>query len=405
MPKKHVIFESWWPKIVIHQGQQSKGKYSFEGQYTCMYLFLKIWNKERASCAKSQQQIKPVRADTDAGKALLTSSAIPQLVSIEHTLQKHLFLSNPKRELKAIFETTLKIFLLVKTFKNRSGLFPFWQRPEASFPSNALQRRCSTHQYMEIFVSTRCCLPWHCFSIKAGSSLLMLLNPILACAWRSSVYRNTIARQEVKSAGRQEVTRCRQTLPDQCQNLSPQFTWLNHITPAGSTGTWFHSRTSKQIWALMKEVSSSTHQCDKLQALPFCTFKTAKQATQGSFVPQNAVRVTQRQLFLSLHSPACSCPQPGGKQIIQALRGKTNSPWARFQGVKQTLHEPGSKTVVKAESWALANSKFTSQQVCALQKGVTAGVWVSWALPWGQPQTFIHTHTAHIWSFQACLPG
>lgn len=75
-----------------------------------MYLFLKIWNKERASCAKSQQQIKPVRADTDAGKALLTSSATPQLVSIEHTLQKHLFLSNPKRELKAIFETTLKKF-------------------------------------------------------------------------------------------------------------------------------------------------------------------------------------------------------------------------------------------------------------------------------------------------------
>lgn len=56
-----------------------------------MYLFLKIRNKERASCAKSQQQIKPARADTDTGKALLTSSATPQLVSTEHAPQKHHF--------------------------------------------------------------------------------------------------------------------------------------------------------------------------------------------------------------------------------------------------------------------------------------------------------------------------
>lgn len=71
-------------------------KYSFEGQCICMYLLLKIWNKQRASCVKSQQQIKPARADTDTGKALLTSSATPQLGSIEHVPQKHLFLPNPK---------------------------------------------------------------------------------------------------------------------------------------------------------------------------------------------------------------------------------------------------------------------------------------------------------------------
>lgn len=75
---ENVIFENWSPHIIIHQGQQSKRKYSFEGQYICMYLFLKIWNKERASCAKRQQQIRPVRADTHTGKALPTSSATPE---------------------------------------------------------------------------------------------------------------------------------------------------------------------------------------------------------------------------------------------------------------------------------------------------------------------------------------
>lgn len=90
------MFETWGPKRVIHQGQESKRKYSFGGQCICMYLLLKIWNKQRASCVKSQQQIKPARADTDTGKALLTSSATPQLGSIEHVPQKHLFLPNPK---------------------------------------------------------------------------------------------------------------------------------------------------------------------------------------------------------------------------------------------------------------------------------------------------------------------